>query len=174
MKSVKIGDIKIKNPIVLSPMAGISSLPFRIICNEMGAGYSPTELVSARSIRYNGVDKSLRYMRISPEEEGITAIQLFGSEPEIMAHAANVLQEKHPSLAAIDINMGCPVPKVAVRAQAGSALLKNPEKYHIQKKSNDGHILFTSQYFVEQADEVEKIIKYHIEKNKIGACTPNE
>ena len=52
--------------------------------------------------------------------------------------------------------------------------LKNPEKYHIQKKSNDGHILFTSQYFVEQEDEVEKIIKYHIEKNKIGACTPNE
>ena len=52
MKSVKIGDIKIENPIVLSPMAGISSLPFRIICNEMGAGYSPTELVSARSIRY--------------------------------------------------------------------------------------------------------------------------
>lgn len=52
--------------------------------------------------------------------------------------------------------------------------LKNPEKYHIQKKSNDGHILFTSQYFVEQADEVEKIIKYHIEKNNIGACTPNE
>jgi len=59
-------------------------------------------------------------------------------------------------------------------AKAYGIELKNPEKYHIQKKSNDGHILFTSQYFVEQADEVEKIIKYHIEKNKIGACTPNE
>ena len=76
MKSVKIGNINIENPVCLSPMAGFSSLPFRIICNEMGAAYSPTELVSARSIRYNGIDKSLRYMRIAPSEEGITAIQL--------------------------------------------------------------------------------------------------
>ena len=74
MKSVKIGNIKIENPICLSPMAGFSSLPFRIICNEMGAAYSPTELVSARSIRYNGIGKSLRYMRIAPDEEKITAI----------------------------------------------------------------------------------------------------
>ena len=129
MKSVKIGDIKIKNPICLSPMAGFSSLPFRIICNEMGAGYSPTELVSARSIRYNGIDKSLRYMRISPSEEGITAIQLFGSEPEDFQAAIKtimatpVLQE----VSIIDINMGCPVPKV-VKTGSGSALMEDPER----------------------------------------------
>ena len=126
MKSVKIGDIKIKKPICLSPMAGFSSLPFRIICNEMGAGYSPTELVSARSIRYNGIDKSLRYMRISPSEEGITAIQLFGSEPEDFQAAIRtimatpVLQEVN----IIDINMGCPVPKV-VKTGSGSALMED-------------------------------------------------
>ncbi len=126
MKSVKIGDIKIKNPICLSPMAGFSSLPFRIICNEMGAGYSPTELVSARSIRYNGIDKSLRYMRISPSEEGTTAIQLFGSEPEDFQAAIRtimatpVLQE----VKIIDINMGCPVPKV-VKTGSGSALMED-------------------------------------------------
>ena len=129
MKSVKIGDIKIKNPIVLSPMAGISSLPFRIICNEMGAGYSPTELVSARSIRYNGVDKSLRYMRISPEEEGITAIQLFGTEPEDFEAAIATIMETPvlKEVSIIDINMGCPVPKV-VKTGAGSALMQDPKR----------------------------------------------
>ena len=127
MKSVKIGEIVLKNPIVLSPMAGISSLPFRIICNEMGAAYSPTELVSARSIRYNGVDKSFRYMRISPEEEGITAIQLFGSEPDDFKAAIETIME-HPDLkdvSIIDINMGCPVPKV-VKTGSGSALMEDP------------------------------------------------
>jgi tRNA-dihydrouridine synthase B len=92
----------------------------------MGAGYSPTELVSARSIRYNGIDKSLRYMRISPSEEGITAIQLFGSEPEDFQAAIRtimatpVLQEVN----IIDINMGCPVPKV-VKTGSGSALMED-------------------------------------------------
>ena len=110
-------------------MAGISSLPFRIICNEMGAAYSPTELVSARSIRYNGVDKSFRYMRISPEEEGITAIQLFGSEPDDFKAAIETIME-HPDLkdvSIIDINMGCPVPKV-VKTGSGSALMEDPVK----------------------------------------------
>ena len=65
MNSVKIGDIKIENPICLAPMAGFSSLPFRIICEEMGAAFCPTELVSARSIKYNGVNRSARYSRIS-------------------------------------------------------------------------------------------------------------
>ena len=127
MKSVKIGDINIENPICLSPMAGFSSLPFRIICNEMGAGYCPTELVSARSIRFNGIGKSLRYMRISPQEEGITAIQLFGSEPEDFDAAVRtilstpVLQD----VSIIDINMGCPVPKV-IKTGSGSALMEDP------------------------------------------------
>ena len=129
MKSVKIGNIKIENPICLSPMAGFSSLPFRIICNEMGAAYSPTELVSARSIRYNGIGKSLQYMRIAPDEEKITAIQLFGSEPEDFEAAVRtimatpVLQE----VSIIDINMGCPVPKV-VKTGSGSALMEDPQR----------------------------------------------
>jgi len=129
MNSVKIGDINIENPISLAPMAGFSSLPFRIICNRMGTSYCPTELVSARSIRYNGIDKSLRYMRISPSEEGITAIQLFGSEPEDFEAAIEtimstpVLQE----VSIIDINMGCPVPKV-VKTGSGSALMESPDK----------------------------------------------
>lgn len=127
MKSVIIGEIVLKNPIVLSPMAGISSLPFRIICNEMGAAYSPTELVSARSIRYNGVDKSFRYMRISPEEEGITAIQLFGSDPDDFKAAIETIMEtpELKDVSIIDINMGCPVPKV-VKTGSGSALMEDP------------------------------------------------
>ena len=129
MNSVKIGDIKIKNPIALSPMAGISSLPFRIICNEMGAGYCPTELVSARSIRYNGVGKSMRYMRISPEEEGITAIQLFGSEPDDFKAAIETILDTPvlKEVSIIDINMGCPVPKV-VKTGSGSALMEDPAR----------------------------------------------
>ena len=129
MKSVKIGDIKIENPICLSPMAGFSSLPFRIICNSMGAGYCPTELVSARSIRYNGIDKSLRYMRISPEEEKITAIQLFGSEPEDFEAAIDTIMETQflNEVTIIDINMGCPVPKV-VKTGSGSALMEDPKR----------------------------------------------
>ena len=128
MKSVNIGGITIKNPVVLSPMAGISSLPFRVICNEMGAGYSPTELVSASSIRY-GIDKSLRYMRISPEEEGITAIQLFGSEPEDFEAAIETIMDTPvlKEVSIIDINMGCPVPKV-VKTGSGSALIEDPER----------------------------------------------
>lgn len=129
MKSIKIGDIEIKNAISLSPMAGISSLPFRIICNSMGSGYCPTELVSARSIRYNGVGKSLRYMRISPEEEGITAIQLFGSEPDDFKAAIETIMDTPvlKEVSIIDINMGCPVPKV-IKTGSGSALMEEPSK----------------------------------------------
>ena len=129
MKSISIGEIQIKNPVSLSPMAGISSLPFRIICNGMGAGYCPTELVSARSIRYNGVGKSLRYMRISPEEEGITAIQLFGSEPDDFSAAIETIMDTPvlKEVSIIDINMGCPVPKV-IKTGSGSALMEDPER----------------------------------------------
>ena len=129
MKSVKIGNINIENPICLSPMAGFSSLPFRVICNEMGAAYSPTEFVSARSIRYNGVGKSLRYMRIAPEEEGITAIQLFGSEPEDFEAAIETIMDTPvlKEVSIIDINMGCPVPKV-VKTGSGSALMEDPAR----------------------------------------------
>ena len=129
MNSVLIGDIKIENPICLAPMAGFSALPFRVICEEMGAAYCPTELVSARSIRYNGIGKSYRYMRIDPEKEKIPVIQLFGSEPEDFEAAVQKMlsDPRFEGLKMIDINMGCPVPKV-VKTGSGCALMKDPVK----------------------------------------------
>jgi tRNA-dihydrouridine synthase B len=94
----------------------------------MGAAYAPTELVSARSIRYNGLEKSMQYLRIDPEREKITAIQLFGDDPEDFTAAIGKIMED-PVLSKvdiIDINMGCPVPKV-VKTGAGSALMNEPE-----------------------------------------------
>ena len=115
-------------PLCLSPMAGVSSLPKRIICNEQGATYCPTELVSARSIVYNGIEKSFRYMMIDPEREGITCIQLFGNDPSDFDHAIRAICEdpRLHEVSIIDINMGCPVPKV-VKTGAGSALMREPE-----------------------------------------------
>ncbi len=127
MNLVRIGDIELASPICLSPMAGVSSLPFRVICRSLGATYSPTELTSARSIRYNGIEKSMQYMRIDPASEGITAIQLFGSEPEDFTCAIERIldDDRLNGVSMIDINMGCPVAKV-IKTGAGSALLKDP------------------------------------------------
>lgn len=128
MKSVTIGGVTIKGNVALSPMAGVSHVAYRGICREKGASYAPTELVSARSIRYNGLEKSMQYLRIDPETEGVTAIQLFGSEPDDFTAAIDKIME-HPLLSKvdiIDINMGCPVPKV-VKTGAGSALMNDPE-----------------------------------------------
>ena len=129
MNSVKIGDIKIENPICLAPMAGFSSLPFRIICEEMGAAFCPTELVSARSIKYNGVNRSARYSRIDPAREKIPVVQLFGSDPEDFPVAVEKLlaDPRYEGLKIIDINMGCPVPKV-IKTGSGCALMKEPAK----------------------------------------------
>ena len=128
MNSVTIGGIKIPGIVALSPMAGVSHIAYRGICREMGAAYAPTELVSARSIRYNGLEKSMQYLRIDPETEGITAIQLFGAEPDDFTAAIEKIMED-PVLSKvdiIDINMGCPVPKV-VKTGAGSALMNSPK-----------------------------------------------
>ena len=128
MKSVTIGGIKIPGNVALSPMAGVSHIAYRTICREMGAAFAPTELVSARSIRYNGLEKSMQYLRIDPETEGITAIQLFGAEPDDFTAAIEKIMED-PVLSKvdiIDINMGCPVPKV-VKTGAGSALMNSPD-----------------------------------------------
>ena len=129
MKSVTIGGVKIPGNVALSPMAGVSHIAYRGICREMGAAYAPTELVSARSIRFNGLGKSMQYLRIDPEKEGITAIQLFGSEPDDFTAAIEKIMDD-PVLSKvdiIDINMGCPVPKV-VKTGAGSALMNEPER----------------------------------------------
>lgn len=128
MNSVSIGGIKLPGIVALSPMAGVSHIAYRGICREMGAAYAPTELVSARSIRYNGLEKSMQYLRIDLETEGITAIQLFGAEPDDFTAAIEKIMED-PVLSKvdiIDINMGCPVPKV-VKTGAGSALMNSPQ-----------------------------------------------
>lgn len=122
-----IGNVKIKNQIVLAPMAGISNSAYRRICKEMGCGLIYAEMVSDKAIQFNN-QKTIDMLYMSEEERPI-AQQIFGSDLESFVYAAKYIEENmHPDI--IDINMGCPVPKVAVRAQAGSALLKNPDKVY--------------------------------------------
>ncbi|MBO4636606.1 MAG: tRNA-dihydrouridine synthase [Clostridiales bacterium] len=128
--SVRIGKIDLGElPVCLSPMAGTSSVTFRGICCENGASYCPTELTSARSIVYNGFEKSFRFMEIDPSAEKVTCIQLFGSESEDFVYAIDAIcsHELLGQVDIIDINMGCPVSKV-VKTGAGSALIKDPER----------------------------------------------
>ena len=122
----KIGNIEIKNRVVLAPMAGISSPAYMKICEEMGIGYAVTELISAEAIVRNN-KKTLEMLKGLDALNIPVAVQLFGSNPEILANAAKIVSDLYPNVF-IDINMGCPVPKVALRSQAGSALLKNPKK----------------------------------------------
>ena len=126
-----IGNVEIKNKIVLAPMAGICNSSFRRICKEMGCGLVYAEMVSDKAITYN--NKKTLDMLYMTEEERPLAQQIFGSDKESFVIAAKYIYENmKPDI--IDINMGCPVPKVAVRAQAGSALLKSPDKiYEIVK-----------------------------------------
>ncbi len=126
-----IGDIKIKNKVVLAPMAGISNHAYRKIIKEMGAGLIYAEMVSDKAIVY-GNEKTIDMLYMTDEERPL-AQQIFGSDKESFVEAAKWIEEHmHPDI--IDINMGCPVPKVATRAQAGSALLKDPKKvYEIVK-----------------------------------------
>ena len=127
----KIGNVEIKNQIVLAPMAGISNSAFRRIAKEMGAGLVVAEMVSDKAI-YFGSQKTIDMLYMKDEERPISQ-QIFGSDKESFVYAAKyILENMKPDI--IDINMGCPVPKVATRAQAGSALLKNPDKvYEIVK-----------------------------------------
>lgn len=121
----KIGNVEIKNRLVLAPMAGISNTSYRKIVKEMGAGLIYAEMVSSNALNF-GNDKTFNLLKMCEEERPI-AQQIFGSDVESFVKAAKVVEDiMHPDI--IDINMGCPVPKVALRAQAGSALLKNPEK----------------------------------------------
>ena len=118
-----------KEPLVaLSPMAGFSCVTYRGICNSLGADYAPTELTSARSIVMNGVSKSYRYMRIDPDKEKVTAIQLFGNEPHDFTEAMKIIcdDELLSRVDIFDINMGCPVTKV-VKTGAGSGLIRTPD-----------------------------------------------
>lgn len=123
----KIGKIEIKNRVVLAPMAGVCNSAFRRIIKEMGCGLLYAEMVSDKALVYdNEKTKDMLYMT---EEERPIAQQIFGSDKESFVQAAKIVEKSmHPDI--IDINMGCPVPKVALRAQAGSALLKNPNKVY--------------------------------------------
>lgn len=131
----KIGNLKINNRVVFAPMAGISNISYRKIIKEMGAGLIYSEMISNMGIVYNN-QKTIDLLKINEEERPI-AIQIFGSDIDSFVKAAKYVEENiHPDI--IDINMGCPVPKVALKSQAGSALLKNPEKiYEIVKAVKD-------------------------------------
>jgi nifR3 family TIM-barrel protein len=127
----QIGDVVIKNKVVLAPLAGISNSAYRTIIKEMGCGLIFAEMVSDKAISY-GSKKTIDMLYMTDYERPI-AQQIFGSDKESFVTAAKYIYETmKPDI--IDINMGCPVPKVAVRSQAGSALLKNPNKvYEIVK-----------------------------------------
>jgi len=121
----KIGDVEIQNRTVLAPMAGIGNSSFRKIIKEMGCGLIYAEMVSDKALFYNS-KKTIDMLYMEESERPITQ-QIFGSDKESFVVAAKyVYEHMHPDI--IDINMGCPVPKVAVKSQAGAALLKNPEK----------------------------------------------
>lgn len=121
----KIGNVEIENKLVLAPMAGVGNSAFRRIVKEMGCGLIYAEMVSDKAIFYNN-KKTIDMLYMTEEERPISQ-QIFGSDKESFICAAKYIYENmHPDI--IDINMGCPVPKIALRSQAGSALLKNPEK----------------------------------------------
>lgn len=118
---MKIGNVNLENRVFLSPMAGVTDLPFRLVCKEQDCGMLYTEMVNAKALCYD--DKNTKKM-LKIEEEHPVAIQIFGSDPEYMGGAARVLNSYPNEI--LDINMGCPAPKV-VKNGDGSALLKNPE-----------------------------------------------
>ena len=122
----KIGNIEIKNNVVLAPMAGISNPSYIKICEEMGLGYAITELISAEAVFRNN-KKTMDMLNGFDKLNIPVAIQIFGSNPEVMEKAAKVLVDTYHAKI-IDINMGCPVPKVAVKSESGAALMKDLDK----------------------------------------------
>jgi nifR3 family TIM-barrel protein len=121
MKTLTIGNVTLENRYLLAPMAGVSDLPFRILCHRQGAGMTGMEMISAKAILYKNKNTK-QLMEISPEE-GAVSLQLFGSDPQIMADMARQIEELDFQI--LDINMGCPVPKVVNNGE-GSALMKQP------------------------------------------------
>ena len=122
MKHLKIGNIELENRYILGPMAGVTDLPFRLLCKEQGAGLLCMEMVSAKAIYYNNRNTE-SLLEIHPDETPVS-LQLFGSDPKIMSEMARRIEER--PFAILDVNMGCPVPKV-VRNGEGSALMKEPK-----------------------------------------------
>lgn len=119
---MQIGNISLSVPVALAPMAGITDMPFRIICSELGCGLVVSEMVSAKGLLYKNV-KTFDMLSVAPEERP-AAIQLFGSNPQELARAAKIVEAEGADI--IDFNMGCPVPKIVNNGE-GSALMKNPQ-----------------------------------------------
>ena len=123
MGKLKIGNVTLDNNVILAPMAGVTDLPFRLLCKEQGAGLLCMEMVSAKAIHYKNKNTEA-LMEIRPEEMPVS-LQLFGSEPDLMAEVAKQIEDR--PFAILDINMGCPVPKVVNNGE-GSALMRDPKK----------------------------------------------
>ncbi|MCD7981555.1 MAG: tRNA dihydrouridine synthase DusB [Clostridiales bacterium] len=121
MDALRIGDVVLENNLILAPMAGVTDLPFRLLCREQGAGLLCMEMVSAKAIFY-GNKNTEKLLEIRPEEQPVS-LQLFGSDPDILAAMATRIEER--PFAILDFNMGCPVPKVVNNGE-GSALMKDP------------------------------------------------
>lgn len=121
MQKLSIGNVTLDNPLILAPMAGVTDLPFRLLCRQQGAALVCMEMVSAKAIYYNNKNTEA-LMEIHPKEQPV-CLQLFGSDPKIMGEMAKRIEEK--PFAILDINMGCPVPKVVNNGE-GSALMKDP------------------------------------------------
>ncbi len=122
---MNIGNVKLKNSYILAPMAGVTDLPFRLLCREQGAGLLCMEMISAKALIYKNRNTKL-LLEIHPEEFPVS-LQLFGSEPDVICEAAR--QIEHLPFQILDINMGCPVPKI-VKNGEGSALMNQPKLVH--------------------------------------------
>ena len=131
LKKLKIGSVVLDNNLILAPMAGVTDLPFRLLCREQGAGLVCMEMVSAKAIYYQNKNTE-ELMAIHPGEHPVS-LQLFGSDPDIISEMAKKIEERPFSI--LDINMGCPVPKV-VNNKEGSALMKDTVKF--RKGFDDG------------------------------------
>ena len=121
IKPLQIGSVTLPNNLILAPMAGVTDLPFRLLCKEQGAGLLCMEMISAKAILYKNKNTE-ELMTIDPRENPVS-LQLFGSDPKIMAEIAHQIEERPFDI--LDINMGCPVPKIVNNGE-GSALMKNP------------------------------------------------
>lgn len=119
---MKIGNVKLKNKVFLSPMAGVTDLPFRLMCKEQDCGLLYTEMINAKALCYD--DENTKKMLKIEDEEHPVAVQIFGSDPTFMGRAAEIMNDYSNEI--LDINMGCPAPKV-VKNGDGSALMKNPK-----------------------------------------------
>lgn len=122
MSKLTIGNVTLDNNVILAPMAGVTDLPFRLLCKEQGVGLICMEMVSAKAIYFNNKNTE-ELMQIHPDEKPVS-LQLFGSDPDIISEMAKRIEER--PFAILDINMGCPVPKVVNNGE-GSALMKNPK-----------------------------------------------